>query len=87
MVQKVPDERLEGNGSRQPVPGRVRKADGRPDEETVRRLQGYNCHVIKGVWMKLPDGYFEESANLVERIRNRIVKDCQNAAKEKRILA
>ena len=55
--------------------------DGRPDKETVRRLKGYNCHVIKGVWMKLPDGYFEESADLVERICERIVKDCQEPAK------
>ena len=61
--------------------------DGRPDEETVRRLQAYNCQVIKGVRMKLPDRYFAQNANLVERICERIVKDCQNAAKEKRILA
>ena len=61
--------------------------DGRPDKETVRRLRGYNCHVIKGVWMKLPDGYFEESADLVERICERIVKDCQNAVTEKRVKA
>ena len=52
----------------------------------MRRLQGYNCHVIKGVWMKLPDRYFEESTDLVERIYKHIVKDCQNIAKEKRIL-
>ena len=50
--------------------------DGRPDDETVRKLKGYNCHVNKGVWMTLPDGYFEESADLVERVCKRIVKDC-----------
>ncbi len=61
--------------------------DGRPDEETVRQLKGYNCHVIKGVWMKLPASYFEESADLVERICECIVEDCQNAVKEKRVKA
>ena len=59
--------------------------DGRPDKETVRKLQDYNCHVIKGAWMELPASYFEECADLVERICDRIVTDCKKAVKEKRV--
>ena len=59
--------------------------DGRPDKKPVQKLKDYNCHVSEGVWMELPARYFEENADLVERICERIVKDCQNAVKEKRI--
>ena len=57
----------------------------RPDKEMVRKLAGYNFCLREGVWMELPDGYFEESADLVERVCERILEDCHNAAKEKRI--
>ena len=57
----------------------------RPEKEMVRTLAGYNFRLREGVWMELPDGYFEESADLVERVCERILEDCHNAAKEKRI--
>ena len=58
-----------------------------PNEEMVDTLAGYNFRVREGVWMELSDGYFEKSADLVERVCKWIVKDCQKAVKEKRIKA
>ena len=35
--------------------------------------------------LKLPDGYFEESGDLVKRVCKRIAKDCRKAVQEKHI--
>lgn len=54
----------------------ITHCDGVPDEEYVQKLKGYNVDVPPHVWMELLDGYFEESADLVERVCDRIVNDC-----------
>ena len=51
----------------------------RPDEEAVQKLKGYNFEVREDVWMELPPGYFDESVDLVQRVGERIVRDCQTA--------
>lgn len=49
----------------------------RPDLATVRKLKDYNFEVREDVWMELPQGYFEESADLVQHVGERIVRDCK----------
>ena len=63
----------------------ITHSGSRPDKEMVRKLEGYNFSLREGVWMELPDGYFEGSADLVERVCGRILEDCHNAEKGKRI--
>ncbi len=53
--------------------------DGYPDEEDVQTLKNYNFDVLQDKWIELPAGYFEESAGRVERVCDRIVKDCKRA--------
>lgn len=55
---------------------------GRPNEKTVKLLASSNLTAEKGVRIKLPDGYFLENSDLVERVCKRIAKDCQAAMKE-----
>ena len=56
----------------------ITHCDGIPDDENVRKLKGYNVDVPPHVWMELPDGYFEESADLVARVCDRIVENCRS---------
>ena len=57
--------------------------DGLPNEETVKKLKGEKFDVSEEKPMQIPDAYFEEKANLVQRHCYRIIKDCQQAFTKK----
>ena len=57
---------------------------GRADKQRTKKLERYKIPVDQSK-MVLPDGYFEKSADLIERVCKRIAKDCGTAVKEKRI--
>ena len=56
-----------------------------PDQKTVQKLKNYNFQVHEGVWMELPSRYFEDSADLVECVCERIVSDCKTAFPERQV--
>lgn len=58
---------------------------GFPDKKTVQKLKSYNFEVYEGVWMELPSRYFEDSADLVQRVCGRIVGDCKTAFPERQV--
>ena len=57
----------------------------RPNKKMAKELDDYGFPAGRGMRMELPDGYFEDSAHLVERVCKQIVKDCHNALKENRV--
>lgn len=57
---------------------------GLPSEEAVRKLKGHHLDVTEGEPMQLPAGYFEEGADLVQRVSNRIARQCQKEFPNKR---
>ena len=56
----------------------ITHCDGIPDEDYVRKLKDYGVDVPPHVWMEVQDGYFEDGADVVARVCDRIVKDCHS---------
>ena len=62
----------------------ITHSDSFPDEKRAKKLANYGIPVIYGK-MTLPNEYFEESVDIVERTCERIAKDCRYALLEGRV--
>lgn len=61
----------------------ITHSGGYPDAEKAKKLRNYGITVVESK-MVLAEGYFEESACLIERTCERITKACRNALTERR---
>ena len=62
----------------------ITHSDGRADKQRAKKLMNYGILVDQSR-MVLPDGYFENSVDLVEAACKRIARNCQNILKEKHV--